>query len=164
MKLKTICWHLQVSRGFTFSLLFFLISYLYFSFLFSVNYSVFHFISECGLKGDLVKVTLDTATGRIVRDESDLPVVQVLYDYKPNEVAVDPILLYYKWYFCTINDLLKTVCSNLFLYYSLEYLDYDFSFVYFVFTFAEKFRNPLSWWLRQHAYLFSVHITKKICC
>lgn len=97
MKLKTICWHSQVSRGFTFSLLFFLISYLYFPFLFSVNYSVFHFISECGLKGDLVKVTLDTATGRIVRDDSDLPVVQVLYDYKPNEVAVDPILLYYKW-------------------------------------------------------------------
>lgn len=43
-----------------------------------------------------MKVTLDTTTGRIVRDESDLPVVQVLYDYKPNEVAVDPILLYYK--------------------------------------------------------------------
>lgn len=55
-----------------------------------------HSESECGLKGDLVKVTLDTATGRIVRDDSDLPVVQVLYDYKPNEVAVDPILLYYK--------------------------------------------------------------------
>lgn len=52
--------------------------------------------AECGLKGDLIKVAMDPVTGRIVRDETDLPIVQVLYDFKPNEVAVDPILLYYK--------------------------------------------------------------------
>lgn len=39
---------------------------------------------------------MDPVSGNMIRDESSLPIVQVLYDFKPNDVAVDPILLYYK--------------------------------------------------------------------
>eukprot|EP00596_Hydrurales_sp_CCMP1899_P001650 CAMPEP_0119051376 /NCGR_PEP_ID=MMETSP1177-20130426/73015_1 /TAXON_ID=2985 /ORGANISM="Ochromonas sp, Strain CCMP1899" /LENGTH=98 /DNA_ID=CAMNT_0007030561 /DNA_START=247 /DNA_END=543 /DNA_ORIENTATION=+ len=51
---------------------------------------------DCGLKGELMNVTMDPITGVVTRDESSLPVCQVLYDFKPNEVTVDPILLFYK--------------------------------------------------------------------
>ena len=32
---------------------------------------------------------MDPASGNVHRDESSLPIVQVLYDFKPNDVAVD---------------------------------------------------------------------------
>ena len=61
-----------------------------------ISYLFYLLFSECGLKGELIKISLDPITGAMIRDESSLPVVQVLYDFKPNEVTVDPILLYYK--------------------------------------------------------------------
>ena len=66
-----------------------LLFFSYFSYFFSI-------LLECGLKGELVKISMDPGSGNVLRDESSLPVVQVLYDFKPNDVAVDPVLLYYK--------------------------------------------------------------------
>jgi len=49
---------------------------------------------DLGFKGEQIKITIDEVNRQVLRDESDLPVVTLLYDYKPATATVDPILLF----------------------------------------------------------------------
>lgn len=49
---------------------------------------------DLGFKGEQIKITVDEVNRKVIRDESELPIVPLLYDFKPAAATVDPILLY----------------------------------------------------------------------
>jgi hypothetical protein len=63
--------------------------YSFYSLLNKLNYP-----TDCGLKGKMIRTTLDPSTGELISDESDVPTVQLLYDYKPSASDMNPLLLY----------------------------------------------------------------------
>ena len=49
---------------------------------------------DLGFKGEQITITIDEVNRKVLRDESGLPVVTLLYDYKPAVATVDPVLLF----------------------------------------------------------------------
>lgn len=44
--------------------------------------------------GQKIKYSIDEVNRCFIRDESDLPVVPLLYDFRPAEATIDPLLLF----------------------------------------------------------------------
>ena len=50
---------------------------------------------ELGFKGEQIKITIDEVNRQVIRDESELPTITLLYDYRPASSTVDPVLLFH---------------------------------------------------------------------